>query len=282
MQFPEKFPPHYASKFEAGKNCPLRMQAEFSLNENIKAKGFKNDPVDDKKAEIESGILQKYKGRLLIFANSECFMHCRFCFRRNMERKRIQNLPTRLRKILNKDKSIKEVILSGGDPLTLGNGELQTIFKAIPKSVKIRIHTRMPIAQPNRFTPALQKLFKQLNHRLIFVAHVNHPNELDKKSAKIFATLARFGATILSQSVLLKGINDNAKTLATLSEKLFSQKVLPYYLHQLDKAQGAAHFEVPIKKARQIYKELKQNLPGYLVPRFVKEVKGQKMKICIF
>jgi EF-P beta-lysylation protein EpmB len=282
MQFTEKFSSHYASKFAAGKNCPLRMQAEFSINENIKARGFKNDPVGDKKAEIESGILQKYKGRLLILVSCECFMHCRFCFRRNMELGRVQNLPDKICSVLEKDKSIKEVILSGGDPLTLGNRELQAIFKVIPKHIKIRIHTRMPITQPSRFTPALQKLLKQLSHRLIFVAHVNHPNELDKKSEKIFASLARFGATILSQSVLLKGVNDNAKTLAALSEELFSQQVLPYYLHQLDKAQGAAHFEVPIKKAKQVYKELKQNLPGYLVPRFVKEVKGQKMKICIF
>jgi EF-P beta-lysylation protein EpmB len=281
MVFPEKFSLHYASKF-VGKNCPLKKQVKFSNKERVKASSFKNDPVGDLKAEIESGFLKKYKGRLLVLASSECFMNCRFCFRRNAHRECIQNLPDKLFKILEKDKSIKEVILSGGDPLTLGNGELQAIFKVIPKHIKIRIHTRMPIAQPSRFTPALQKLFKQLSHRLIFVAHINHPNELDKKSAKIFASLAKFGAAVLSQSVLLKGINDNAEILAALSEKLFSQRVLPYYLHQLDKAQGAAHFEVPIKKAKQAYKELRQNLPGYLVPRFVKEIKGRKMKICIF
>jgi EF-P beta-lysylation protein EpmB len=281
MSFPEKFSAHYASKF-IDKDCPLRRQARFSVSENVKTKGFMDDPVGDLEAEIESGILQKYKGRLLVLASSECFMNCRFCFRRNMQRRCIQNLPEKLVKILKKDKSIKEVILSGGDPLMLDNGELQAIFNSISKHIKIRIHTRMPIVHPNRFNLGLHRMFKRLGHRLIFVAHINHPNELDKESAKIFACLAKFGITILNQSVLLKGVNDNAKTLASLSEKLFDQQVLPYYLHQLDKANGAAHFEVPIKKAKQILKELKQNLPGYLVPRFVKEVKGQKMKICIF
>jgi KamA family protein len=278
MPIPEKFSAHYASKF-IGKDCPLRRQAQFSVSENVKASGFMDDPVGDLEAEIESGILQKYKGRLLVLASSKCFMNCRFCFRRNMHRECIQNLPDKLFKILKKDKSIREVILSGGDPLMLGNGELRSIFSVIPKHIKIRIHTRMPIAHPTRFTPALRKLFKHLGHRLIFVAHVNHPNELDKESAKIFGCLAKTGATILSQSVLLRGINDNAKTLASLSEKLFAQQVLPYYLHQLDKANGTAHFEVPIKEAKQILKELKQNLPGYLVPRFVKEVKGKKVLI---
>jgi EF-P beta-lysylation protein EpmB len=281
MLFPEKISACFASKFAVGKGCPLKMQVKFSAKENIKTFGFVHDPTGDKKAEIESGILQKYKGRLLVMASDECALHCRFCFRKNMEKKTIENLPARLRKILNKDKSIKEVILSGGDPLMLGNHELQAIFEAIPKNMKIRIHSRLPIALPSRFTPALLRLLKKLGYRLIFVAHVNHPNELDEKSQKIFRSLAKFGNVILSQSVLLKGINDNAKILTELFEKLFSQRVLPYYLHQLDKAQGTVHFEVPIKKAKTIFKELKENLPGYLVPKFVKEVMGERAKVWI-
>jgi EF-P beta-lysylation protein EpmB len=278
MQFPEKISACFASKFTAGKNCPLKMQVKFSAKENIKTSGFAIDPTGDKEAEIETGVLQKYKGRLLVMASSKCALHCRFCFRKNVEKKNIENLPAKLRKILAKDKSVKEVILSGGDPLMLGNNELRAIFNAIPKYMKIRIHTRIPTALPSRFTPALLHLFKQLGPRLIFVAHVNHPDELDKKSEKIFCSLAKLGSVILSQSVLLKGINDDAKILAELFEKLFSQRVLPYYLHQLDKAQGAAHFEVPIKQAKIIFGELKENLPGYLVPKFVKEVKGKKAK----
>jgi len=281
MPFPEKISACFASKFSVGKNCPLKMQVKFSEKENIKKNGFMRDPTGDKKAEIESGILQKYKGRLLVMASNECALHCRFCFRKNIEKKKIQNLPAKLHKILKKDKSIKEVILSGGDPLMLGNDELQAIFKAIPKNIRIRIHTRLPVALLSRFTPTLLHLFKQLDQRLIFVVHVNHPNELDKKSEKIFRSLAKMDIIILSQSVLLKGVNDSAKILTELFEKLFSQGVLPYYLHQLDKALGTAHFEVPIKRTKSIFKELKENLPGYLVPKFVKEVKGARAKVWI-
>ena len=263
------------------KNCLLRKQFEFSERENAKTRGFKKDPVGDREAEVESGILQKYKGRLLVMASNKCAVHCRFCFRKNMQKRSIPNLPEKLHEILKKDKSIKEVILSGGDPLMLGNKELQAFFNAIPKPLRIRIHSRIATTLPGRFTPALQRLFKQLGSRLIFVAHINHPGELNKKSEKIFRNLSKYGATLLNQSVLLKGINDNVKILAELSEKLFSQRVLPYYLHQLDKAQGTAHFEVPIKRAKEIFKELKELLPGYLVPRFVKEVKGRGSKVWI-
>jgi len=193
--------------------------------------------------------------------------------------KKAEGLPQELAKILKKDKTIKEVILSGGDPLMLSDAELSSLFKAVPKNLNIRIHSRMPIAAPERFSPSLWRLFEQLGSRLIFVAHVNHHSELDKKSEKIFKRLKECKATVLNQSVLLKGVNDNAEVLAKLSEKLFSQGVLPYYLHQLDRAQGTAHFEVPLKKAKAIFAELKELLPGYLVPRFVKEVKGGKSKI---
>jgi EF-P beta-lysylation protein EpmB len=281
MFFTEKISAHYASKFSVSKTCPLRQQVVFSEKENIKCQRFKHDPVGDKDAEIENGILQKYKGRLLILASNACAIHCRFCFRRNIMQKKNVHLPKKLSGILKKDKTIKEVIFSGGDPLMLKNNELQMLFDSIPKHLKIRIHSRMPIAMPSRFTPTLLRLFKQLGSRLIFVVHVNHPNELDKKSKKIFFQLAKGGAIILNQSVLLKGINDNAKTLAKLSEKLFAQRVLPYYLHNLDKAQGTAHFEVPTRKAKIIFNELKEILPGYLVPKFVKEIKGKNSKMWI-
>jgi KamA family protein len=205
-------------------------------------------------------------------------VHCRFCFRRNIRQKKIDDLPQKLAKILEKDKTVKEVILSGGDPLMLSDDELGSLLNAIPKNLNIRIHSRMPIAMPKRFSQSLWHLFEHLGSRLIFVAHVNHPRELDGKSEKIFERLKECKATVLNQSVLLKGVNDNAKILAELSEKLFSQGVLPYYLHQLDRAQGTAHFEVPQKKAEIIFAELKELLPGYLVPRFVKETKGKKSK----
>jgi len=273
----ERFSTCYASKFGAG-NCPLKKQVMFSAEENTKKKGFSNDPVDDRDAEIENGILQKYKGRLLVLASGECAVHCRFCFRRNIRQEKTDGLPQKLAKILKKDKTIKEVILSGGDPLMLNDDELNSLFNVIPKNLNIRIHSRMPIAMPKRFSPSLWRLFQRLGSRLIFITHVNHPSELDRKSEKIFGRLKECKATVLNQSVLLKGVNDNAKILAELSEKLFSQRVLPYYLHQLDRAQGTAHFEVPQKKAKAIFAELKELLPGYLVPRFVKEIKGKRSK----
>jgi len=276
----EKISPCYASKFKAG-NCPLKKQVMLSSKENAKKKGFSSDPVGDNDAEIESGILQKYKGRLLVLASGDCALHCRFCFRRNIRQKKIDDLPQKLAKILEKDKTIKEIILSGGDPLMLTDYELNSLFNAVPKNLNIRIHSRMPIAMPNRFSPSLWRLFQHLGSRLIFVAHANHPSELDGKSKKIFERLKECKATVLNQSVLLKGVNDNAGILAELSEKLFSQGVLPYYLHQLDRAQGTAHFEVPQKKAKAIFAELKELLPGYLVPRFVKEAKGKKSKTWI-
>jgi EF-P beta-lysylation protein EpmB len=272
MAFPEKFSAHYASKFSKGKNCPLKKQVKIAAKETAKTKGFSNDPVGDRYVEIENGVLQKYKGRLLILASNECAVHCRFCFRRNEKHKKATGLPQKI------DKSIKEVILSGGDPLMLNDNELQTLLNSIPKNLNIRIHSRMPVAMPERFSPYLLSLFEQLGSRLIFVAHVNHPNELDRASERIFERLKKCKATILNQSVLLKDVNDNAEILAELSEKLFSQGVLPYYLHQLDRAHGAAHFEVPLKKAMVIFNELKGLLPGYLVPRFVKEIKCKNSK----
>jgi EF-P beta-lysylation protein EpmB len=280
MIFPEKFSEHYASKF-MGSDCPLRRQVQYSEKEEVKSKQSENDPVGDKNAEIECGILQKYKGRLLVLASNVCAMNCRFCFRRNMKHEKHKDLPQKLAEILKKDKTIKEVILSGGEPLMLKNGEIRSLFSVIPQNINIRIHSRMPVVSPERFTPILLEMFKRIGTRLIFVSHINHPRELDVESEKIFRYLAASRVKLLNQSVLLKGVNDSPEILAELSETLCSQGVLPYYLHQLDRAQGSMHFEVPIDRAKAIFAELKGMLPGYLVPRFVKEVKGKSSKTWI-
>jgi len=280
MLFPEKYTTHYASKFRRS-SCPLRKQVKFSEQENIKCRGYKKDPLGETEVEIESGFLRKYKGRLLVLASNECAINCRFCFRRNRRHKKYNDLPKRLAEILKRDKSIKEVILSGGDPLMLKHGEIMDIFKSIPKNLNIRIHSRVPIAMPSKFTPEMFSLFKQNGERMVLVVHTNHANELDSESEKIFQRLAKYKITLLNQSVLLKGINNNAKTLAELSEKLFSQGVLPYYLHVLDKANGASHFDVPISEAKAIFNELKGLLPGYLVPKLVRELKGKSSKTWI-
>lgn len=282
--FPEKISAHYASKFKPA-NCPLKKQVKFNametalaINVGAKHNNYSIDPVGDRDAEIKSGIIRKYEGRLLVLASSECPIHCRFCFRRNMERKKTNDLPESLALILAKDKTIEEVILSGGDPLMLNDTELKALINAISQKITIRIHSRVPVALPERFTPGLRSLLAQSGQRLVFVAHVNHPNELDNESKKIFSFLKESKITVLSQSVLLRGVNDNAEVLKKLFQKLFSQGVLPYYLHQLDRAKGAAHFEVPLKEAKAIHTELRELLPGYLVPRLVKEIKGGKSK----
>ena len=285
--FPEKISTHYASKFKAG-NCPLKKQVKFSplefsqskasTEERVKRNAYRLDPVGDREAEIENNILKKYEGRLLVLASNECPIHCRFCFRRNIQLQKSNNLPDRLSKVLAKDKTIKEVILSGGEPLMLSDSELKAFVNVIPQNINIRIHSRAPVALPERFTPGLYRLFRQLGPRLVFVAHVNHSNELDNKTAEIFSFIKNCKATVLSQSVLLRGVNDNVKTLVQLFEKLFFQGVLPYYLHQNDRAKGTAHFEVPIKEAKAIYAGLKESLPGYLVPRLVREIRGGKSK----
>lgn len=257
----------------------MRTQVEYSPKEYIHIKGFSADPVGDNKAKIADGILHKYKGRILVLVTDACALHCRFCFRRNQKNAPIKNLPQKLSGVLANDPNIKEVILSGGDPLMLSDNELQNFFDVIPAHINIRIHSRMPIAKPERFTPQLLQMLKILGHRLIFVLHCNHPNELDEKSKRIFNFLSKNKITVLNQSVLLNGVNDNAQTLAELSQKLFSQFVMPYYLHQLDRAQGTAHFEVPLLTATKIFKKLKELLPGYLVPKFVKEVAGKKSKV---
>jgi EF-P beta-lysylation protein EpmB len=280
MIFPEKFTDHYASKFRDG-DCPLRKQVEYSAEEEVKDDSSMDDPVGDKDAEIDRGILQKYKGRLLVLASNSCAINCRFCFRRNMSYEKHKDLPQRLAGILEKDKTIKEVIFSGGEPLMLKNGELRAFFRVIPKNVNIRIHSRMPVVLPERFSHILLEMLKPLGMRLIFVSHINHPNELDEQSRRIFSYLAWSKVKLLNQSVLLRGVNDSPEILAKLSEKLCSQGVLPYYLHQLDRAQGTVHFEVPIKRAKSIFAKLKGLLPGYLVPRLVTEIKGKKSKTWI-
>jgi EF-P beta-lysylation protein EpmB len=280
MIFPEKFSEHYASKF-MGSDCPLRKQVQYSEEEEVKNGHSENDPVGDKNAEIEIGILQKYKGRLLVLASSVCAINCRFCFRRNMRYEKYKNLPQKLAEVLKNDGTIKEVIFSGGEPLMLKNGELRAFFSVIPRNINIRFHSRMPVVSPERFTPILLEMFKHLGMRLIFVSHVNHPNELDEQSEKIFKYLAACRVKLLNQSVLLKGVNDSSEILAALSEKLFLQGVLPYYLHQLDRAQGSMHFEVPIERSKAIFAELKGLLPGYLVPRLVREIKGRSSKTWI-
>lgn len=278
--FPVLCTRHYASKMRPSLHDPLLRQVLPTIAENVVVEGFGTDPVGDSDALVEPGMLHKYQGRLLLVSTGACAVHCRFCFRRNYPygQNSPHNLADRLAARLAQDPSITEIILSGGDPLLLEDSALQALFAAAPHVARIRIHTRIPLMLPARFTPELYQILARLGTRLVFVIHTNHPRELDAASAAICARLRSAGTTLLNQSVLLAGINDSADVLTELSEALFAQGILPYYLHQLDRVQGAAHFEVPELRARALLQELRIRLPGYLVPRWVREEAGEPSK----
>lgn len=280
--FPVLCTRHYAQKMQSNATDPLLRQVLATEAENQQAPGFVDDPVGDAQACIEPGILHKYQGRLLLVSTGACAIHCRFCFRRNYPygQSSSQDIALRLRARIAQDSTIQEVILSGGDPLLLDDSKLAELLQAAshPQILRIRIHSRVPITLPTRFTEELFSLLANLGSRLVFVLHCNHRQELDEVSASIFARLRLAGALLLNQSVLLAGVNDSATTLAQLSEGLFLQGVLPYYLHQLDRVRGAAHFEVPEPRALTICQELRALLPGYLVPLWVREEPGEPSK----
>lgn len=244
--------------------------------------GFVDDPVGDLPAGKADCVIQKYDRRALIVSTATCGARCRFCFRKNYP---FQNIPDVARQVgdwLDTHSDIWEVILSGGDPLMLGPGEFRDLVEAIAMHgsvTTLRIHTRLPIMRPD---VAMQhfELLRELPARFdcVLTAHVDHPDELDEESQMVFGQLKYSGWTLLNQSVLLKGVNDSAETLEKLNRKLFTQGVLPYYLHQLDHANGVAHFEVSDENARALIEEIRKRLPGYLVPKLVREIAGEKSK----
>lgn len=279
---------HFASKIRKGDwNDPLLREILPVEEENRIVEGFSDDPVGDGESEKEPGILQKYKGRILVEPTFACSLHCRFCFRRAEVRRAPENFPVRLSDWLSKHSDISEVILSGGDPLMLSRQAIEAIIDGIlpHEHVRtVRIHTRIPVTYPqvllesgkNSLLEPLRKVAEK--KKLVVVTHVDHPQELDDMSATVLESLGKLGAILLNQSALLKGVNDSANVLESLSRKLFEQGVLPYYLHQLDHATGVAHFEVSDAKSLQLMDELRNALPGYLVPKLVREIAGEGSK----
>ena len=244
---------------------------------------FITDPVGDADATLTNGLLQKYHGRALLVTTGACAVHCRYCFRRHYPYssvpKGIEAWSEALR-MIESDSTITEVLLSGGDPLMLVDSTLRDLVRRIddiPHVERIRVHTRLPIMIPSRVTEELLRLFADCTSRIVFVVHVNHPNEIDQPVADSFSRLKEAGITLLNQSVLLSGVNDRADTLIELSETLFNAGVLPYYLHQLDRVAGAAHFATE-SSGEWLVSELRRQLPGYLVPRLVAELPGEPCK----
>lgn len=278
---------HYADLIKRAEHPEALLREVLPLqDELLDAPGFVDDPVGDLPAGKSSSkcdcVIQKYEKRALIVTTPACGVRCRFCFRRNYP---FQNIPDVAKDVghwLDEHSDTWEIILSGGDPLTLSQAKLRDLVEAIavhPSVTTLRIHTRLPIMRPDIVMQHFE-LLKELPSRFdcVLVSHVDHYEELDENSATAFASLRQCGWTLLNQSVLLKGINDNAETLTKLSRKLFEQGVLPYYLHQLDHAKGVAHFEVSDERARALIAEIRKKLPGYQVPKLVREIAGEPSK----
>src|SRR5690242_2194431 len=263
---------------------PLLLQVLPQIAEDEDTPGFVDDAVGDLAARSAHGVLHKYEGRALLIAAGTCAVNCRYCFRRHFPYSEEIAAANGWREALahvRADSSIHEVILSGGDPLVLSDAKLREFssgLEAIPHVRTLRIHSRVPVVLPERVDAGFCEWLASLPFRRVVVLHANHPNELDDPVHAACVRLARAGAALLNQSVLLRGINDDADTLAGLCERLFDFGVLPYYLHQLDRVRGTAHFEVADDASRDLLKALRARLPGYLVPRLVREVPGQPGK----
>ncbi len=282
--FPMRVPRPWAARIRRGDpHDPLLRQVLPVAAETRTHDGFVADPVGDRAAEQTPGLLQKYRGRALLLLTGACAIHCRYCFRREFpysESVGEARLSAAL-EVLAANPGIDEVILSGGDPLSLSDERLRAVvarLAAIPHLRRLRLHTRAPVAIPTRVTPALVAALAETRLASVVVLHVNHAQEIDEEVVRALWPLRAAGIALLNQAVLLRGVNDDARTLCALSYRLFDAGILPYYLHLLDRVRGAAHFRVPIRRARALGRELRESLPGYLVPRIVREIAGEASK----
>ncbi len=284
--FPLKVPRGLIDRMEKGNPAdPLLMQVLPLGAELHPVPGYSPDPLGEADANPVPGLLHKYHGRVLLTLTGTCLVNCRFCFRRAFPY--ADNNPGRagwdqaIEYIAN-DTSIEEVILSGGDPLVANDVVLQSLtdkLNTVPHIKRIRIHSRIPILLPERITPDFLAWVTQLQQSLVLVVHCNHPNEISPAVTTAMRALQQAGVVLLNQSVLLKGVNDQADTLVALSKALFAAGIQPYYLHVLDKVQGTAHFDLPIATAKALHWEMSKRLSGYLVPRLVCEQPGAPAKL---
>ncbi|MFV1964201.1 MAG: EF-P beta-lysylation protein EpmB, partial [Pirellulaceae bacterium] len=276
----------YVARMKPGDpHDPLLRQVLQLAAEEEEVDGFTADPVGDQAAVLTAGLLQKYRGRALMITTGTCAIHCRYCFRRHFP---YQKSPHSLKQWqdaldhLAADETIEEVILSGGDPLTLLDSQLAAIvgrLDEIPHLRRLRVHTRLPIVIPERVTADLITCLRNTRLTSVIVVHANHPAELDEAVSDALSRLIDAGLPVLNQAVLLRGVNDCPRALAELCRRLVNLRVIPYYLHQLDRVAGAAHFEVPTEKGLQLVNGLRRILPGYAVPRYVQETPGAPHKV---
>jgi len=284
--FPLRVPRAFVDRMRPGDPAdPLLRQVLPAAKEDVPVPGFTTDPVGELSSPPVDSVLHKYQGRALVMVAGACAVHCRYCFRRHFPFAEFGSAQPEWGGAIDRiasDPAISEVILSGGDPLTVSDSRLEVLGRklaALPQLKRLRIHTRMPIVLPKRVDGALTSWIGGLGLPTVVVVHANHSNEIDDEVRRALGALAATGVTLLNQAVLLAGVNDSAEDLAELSEVLFEAGVLPYYLHMLDPVSGAAHFEVSEDTARRLHGELAARLPGYLVPRLVREVPGAPAKV---
>lgn len=276
-------PDPYLSRIEPeNPNDPLLLQIAPSSREEDHVAGYAEDPLGETDSVVAPGTLRKYQRRVLHIATSACPIHCRYCFRRNFPYRNHQvESMNSLLDCVRSDKSTYEVILSGGDPLTLSDKHLAKLIEEIGSvsHVKVlRLHTRFTVAIPQRVNRPLLDCLQNAKQKIVLVTHINHPNEIDNLVELATNALRQANVSLLNQSVLLRNINDSAHVLIQLSQRLFEIGVVPYYLHLLDRVVGAAHFDLPENSAHRIYREMQSQLPGYLVPKMVREIPGRSAK----
>ena len=282
--FALRVPRAFIARMEPGNpHDPLLRQVLTSQEEFINAPGFSTDPLEEQHSVVP-GLLHKYSNRALLLVKGGCAVNCRYCFRRHFPYAENQGNKRNWQQALeyiSAHPQLDEIIFSGGDPLMAKDHELDwllTQLESIPHIKRLRIHSRLPIVIPARITDTLVARIAASSLQVLLVNHVNHANEIDAAFRASMKKLRMAGVTLLNQSVLLRGVNDNANTLADLSNALFDAGVMPYYLHVLDKVQGAAHFMVSDEEARAIVRELLTLVSGYLVPKLAREIGGEPSK----
>lgn len=275
-EFPLQIPRTFIQRMEKGNPLdPLLLQVAPSREELNSFEGYTTDPLQEREFTLSGGVVKKYANRALVIATQACPVHCRYCFRRHFDYS--SNQLTDFQKTLETlagDPSIVEVILSGGDPLTLSTSKFEVFVQHLESLTHIailRIHTRFPIMIPQRITPAFVESLSKTRFKVVVVVHINHPNEVDEHVHQAIQLLRNAQIDVFNQSVLLKGVNDSVEILTELVHRVFEIGIVPYYLHVFDPIAGAHHYDTAETTARALWKQLQAQLPGYLVPRLVRE-----------
>ena len=281
-KFPLNIPLRLAKKIQKNDlNDPILKQFLPSKLESIEVQGFTSNPVKDDTFKIEKKLLQKYQGRALLVCTSACAMNCRFCFRKDFDYETDEKIFANEIAAIREDDTLSEIILSGGDPLSLSNQDLKNLIQnlsGIPHVKRLRFHTRFPIGIPERIDEAFLEILQNTSLQVFFVIHTNISSELDDEVLIALRKIQKLGIPVLSQTVLLQGINDHEETLQALFQRMIDNGIIPYYLHQLDRAKGTAHFEVSDERGKELIRYLQRKLPGYGVPRYAKEIAGEPCK----